>query len=201
MLLSWVLNLSVTRMTAKPLEPAKSTKTAGRVRRKKCVTCAQLKPLEEFGKHDSSEDGRTSHCKECRAGQNKRYRRRNLMHRLKHHIATRVAMQVTSPPGLVENLESYLGYTMVQLKTHLENDIREREGISLREAFERGYHLDHIRPLSSFQVTHIRSKAFRECWAIDNLRMIPAEENLKKGAKILPEGRPVFLCQPMSRSS
>ena len=151
---------------------------------KKCVSCGSLKPLEEFGKHDSSQDGRTSHCNVCRAGQNKRHRARDLAHYLKHHMATRISTQLPSaPPGFTADLEKYLGYTMHSLKRHLDADLRAREGITLKDAVDRGYHLDHIKPLSRFRVTHIRTRAFRECWAPENLMMIPAAENLAKGAK------------------
>jgi len=56
---------------------------------------------------------------------------------------------------------------------------------------EEGYHIDHIHPLSKFKVV-VRSQqqvefvdwdAFKKCWAMENLRAIPATENLQKGAK------------------
>ena len=99
-------------------------------------------------------------------------------------MATRISTQIpNAPPTLTADLEKYLGYSIVSLRSHLDTDVRAREGITLKDAIKLGYHLDHIKPLSRFKVSHIRSLAFRECWAIDNLRMISAQENLAKGAR------------------
>jgi len=85
-------------------------------------------------------------------------------------------------PPLVLEMESYLGYKMADLVKELDADILEREGISLKEAFDDGYHVDHITPLSRFPFGEIGDETFRRCWAQDNLRAIPAADNLKKGS-------------------
>ncbi|KKL49706.1 hypothetical protein LCGC14_2312830 [marine sediment metagenome] len=74
---------------------------------------------------------------------------------------------------------------MWKLRKYLDLEIKHREGISLRLALERDYHVDHILPMSSFNVEECGDPIFRECWALKNLRAIPAEENLAKGATIV----------------
>jgi hypothetical protein len=109
--------------------------------------------------------------------------------RLKHHFAARITQQLTDSgvkkddmPPLVAEMESYLGYKMVDLVRYLDDDIQEREGISLKQAFAKGYHVDHITPLSKFPFTAIGDETFRDCWCMGNLRAISAADNLKKGA-------------------
>lgn len=158
-------------------------------RKKKCAKCGLTKQAEKhFAKHSGSSDGRASYCNTCRNALNTKRRKENAGFRLKHHIATRCLKQLKATPGgtpeeLTKNLESYLGYRIWQLRIKLDNELRRNEGINLKEAIEQGYHLDHIKPLSSFDVKSASCPEFVACWAIDNLRMIPADENLAKGAK------------------
>ncbi len=152
---------------------------------KKCVKCGEKKPTELFPKHSGSSDGFAAYCNSCKNDKHKERRKKNLSFRLKHHIATRVLKQISrdnQPQNFTTNLEIYLGYRIFQLKKALSADLRMREHITLREAFEKGYHLDHIKPLSHFHPQIPSDQAFKDCWAIKNLRMISAEENLAKGA-------------------
>lgn len=41
-------------------------------------------------------------------------------------------------------------------------------------------HIDHIRPVSSFNFCSIDDPQFQECWSLDNLQLLPAEENISK---------------------
>jgi len=161
---------------------------AHKVRVKKCARCGEKQPVTKFAKHSTSSDGRASYCNNCRNLLGAKRRKTNLGYKLRHHIHSRIIKYTYThgiPKGLVTDLEVYLNYTMLQLKRHLSADLFDREGITLREAFDKGYHLDHMKPLSSFAILDIGDEEFRRCWAMDNLRMITAEENLAKGAKVL----------------
>lgn len=151
---------------------------------KRCSRCGTVRPLTQFGKHEDSADGHQSYCNVCKNALNAKKRKNDICFRLKHHIASRVLKQFGNgaPPNTTRDLEVYLGYTMWQLRAALEEDLKTREGISLKDAFARNYHLDHIRPLSSFNVSG-PGVEFQSCWAISNLRMISASENLQKGSK------------------
>ncbi len=159
-----------------------------RIRYKKCAKCGEKKVVTiDFPKHSTSYDGYASYCKKCRNKLHDRRSKMNVRAYLKHHMATRITKQLEPnlPSLLVKRLDVYLGYTISELRAHLEVDLQRREGISVKEAIKQGYHLDHIHPLSKFVVTNIDSEVFRKCWAINNLSFISAEENLKKGAKVL----------------
>lgn len=164
--------------------------------------------LKGFGDHDTSSDGLQSICFKCKNVANVAARKKNVPARIRHHTATRCLTQLGehAPDGLSANLEDYLGYKITALVKHLRADLKEREGPKrkLRDALNEGYHIDHIIPLSSFMVLVDESgdpalvgkerakemegkkgidwNEFRKCWAMNNLRAIPAEENLAKGA-------------------
>lgn len=156
---------------------------------RRCAKCGEKKPLSDYGSNSSTLDGLQTYCKDCRNGLHKARRERDPSHRIRHHFVTRITKQLGfgCPRDLFNRIEEYLGYSMPSLVRALDEDIREREGISLREAFAKNYHIDHIRPLSSFACTSVSDQSFRDCWAISNLRLIPAAENLAKSNKILTD--------------
>ncbi len=152
------------------------------MRKKKCVRCGKVQELVEFAINGTSHQ---SYCRGCKGRLNKRYRKINIRSRIKHHFSTRITKQLGDnlPPNLTRNLELYVGYKFGALRRYLNEQIKQAEGINIKEAIRRGYHIDHIKPLSSFNVISVNSQEFRDCWAIENLKLIPAEENLKKGTQ------------------
>lgn len=155
---------------------------------KKCAKCGKVKPLSEFGSHESASDGKQSYCRECKNALGVKRREVNVGARLKHHIATRVNEQLgnLAPKNLTKELERLLGYKMVTLVKVLRIDLRTREpGKKLRDALNEGYHVDHVKPLSKYPVIKdgvVDWDEFRRCWDPANLSAIPAAENLAKGA-------------------
>jgi hypothetical protein len=90
-----------------------------------------------------------------------------------------------------QSIRNYLPYTIDELKSHLE---------SLWEPWmnwtnyggrsndpRRTWHIDHVKPHSSFNYTSMADAAFSECWALSNLRPIEKIANMSKGAKILTD--------------
>jgi hypothetical protein len=169
-----------------------------------CIKCRQPKAREDildpssglvlekhgFGAHNS-EDGLQSICFTCKNIANNKARNRNVTARIRHHTATRCLTQLGehAPATFTADLESHLGYRVRALVKHLVKDLKEREGShrKLRDALNEGYHIDHKRPLSSFNVITgdlIDWGEFQHCWAMENLTAIPAAENLAKGAKV-----------------
>jgi hypothetical protein len=93
--------------------------------------------------------------------------RTNLRQTIKIQIAEMIARELGS-------VEEILGYPIDVLANHLENQFSE--GMSWEERSK--WHIDHIRPRSSFSVNQIK-----EAFALENLRPVWAKENLKKGKK------------------
>jgi len=156
----------------------------------KCVKCGQRKPYSEFGRDKNKDHGIQSYCKTCKNALGQRRREKNVSARLRHHISTRIRDQLGKhcPDRVTKDLEYYLGYRVRHLVKTLREDLKEREDKSLRQALNEGYHVDHIKPLSSFKVIAGENEGvdwdeFQRCWAINNLRAISADENLAKGAR------------------
>ena len=77
--------------------------------------------------------------------------------------------------------EKIIGYTTQDLMEHLEKQFKD--GMSWDNRGK--WHVDHIKPVSSFDFTSYEDDEFQECWALKNLQPLWAEENLKKGKKII----------------
>lgn len=178
---------------------------------KRCIKCRTYKPREDltvdyddgssknlkraFGLHADSTDGLQSICMACKNPMNTAARNKNVAYRLRHHTGTRCLTQLgdLAPDKFTANLETYLGYKISKLVKHLSADLKEREGPKrkLRDALNEGYHIDHKKPLSTFQVilkpagmgASVDWNEFKRCWALSNLTAIPAADNLAKGAK------------------
>lgn len=75
--------------------------------------------------------------------------------------------------------ESLVGYTVETLMQHLE--INFLPGMSWENMGE--WHIDHIKPRSSFHYESEYDEDFKECWKLENLRPLWALDNLRKGKK------------------
>ena len=51
------------------------------------------------------------------------------------------------------------------------------------------WELDHIQPHSTFRYKSMKSKAFRECWALSNLRPLSAKQNNADGVTRVRHGK------------
>lgn len=72
--------------------------------------------------------------------------------------------------------ETLVPYMLEELKQHL-------EGLFQPEMSWDNYgkwHIDHKIPKSKFKFTNPEDKEFQECWALENLQPLWAEENLRK---------------------
>lgn len=155
-----------------------------------CIKCKKIRAKTDFGKNPDQPDGLQSYCKYCKGELGKRRRDKNVRARLRHHISTRVSSQLgrLCPENLTRDLEQYLGYRLTELVKHLTEDLKKRDpNLRLRQVLSDGWHVDHIYPLSRFKVLRdgqVDWEEFRRCWKIENLSAIPAEDNLKKGARV-----------------
>lgn len=77
--------------------------------------------------------------------------------------------------------ESLVGYTLHELKRHLERQFSK--GMTWENVG--AWHIDHIIPLASFVITDCCCPDFRAAWALTNLRPLWAKENISKRDKRL----------------
>ena len=74
-----------------------------------------------------------------------------------------------------------LGYTPMDLVKHLESQFTE--DMSWENHGIDGWHIDHIRPVASFNYDSTEHPDFKKCWALNNLQPLWAKDNLSKGDK------------------
>lgn len=74
-----------------------------------------------------------------------------------------------------------LGYTIEELMQHLEKQFVD--GMTWDNYGQ--WHVDHIRPMSSFNFTSPDDPEFKECWALSNLQPLWWPDNLSKGPRYL----------------
>lgn len=75
--------------------------------------------------------------------------------------------------------EAIVGYTLAELMAHLAAQFQP--GMCFENHGE--WHIDHIRPLCSFQFQTPDDPQFREAWALTNLQPLWAVDNLRKGGR------------------
>jgi len=76
--------------------------------------------------------------------------------------------------------QASVGYSINELKAHLEKKFKN--GLTWKKFFKESYHLDHIKPISSFNYTKPEDKEFKQCWALSNLRVMKGVDNMRKGS-------------------
>jgi 5-methylcytosine-specific restriction endonuclease McrA len=87
--------------------------------------------------------------------------------------------------------ETLVNYSVADLKVHLEKQFTE--GMSWDNYGRRGWHIDHIIPVSVFNFEKPSDIDFKKCWALDNLQPLWERENLKKHAKLSRPFQPSLL--------
>jgi hypothetical protein len=78
--------------------------------------------------------------------------------------------------------ETLLGYRCEALETRLRSTVPA--GYAWEDFLSGKLHIDHIRPIASFDIQDLEGPAFRECWALSNLQLLPEYVNKSKGAKL-----------------
>ena len=79
-----------------------------------------------------------------------------------------------------ERMESILGASVVDVRAHLEAQFLP--GMTWENYGLHGWHIDHIRPCASFDLTDPEQQ--RQCFHWTNLQPLWAAENIRKGARV-----------------
>lgn len=101
---------------------------------------------------------------------------------LRRRISARMLRSLKSIGGKRRRgWEELVGYTLADLRAHIERKFQP--GMTWENMGE--WHIDHRRPVSSFQITTVDDPDFLKCWALSNLQPLWATENLKKYNKFV----------------
>jgi hypothetical protein len=80
---------------------------------------------------------------------------------------------------------SYVNYSKQGLINHLKKSLENLPGYTWQDFMNGDLHIDHIKPKSLFNYNSPFHPEFALCWGLDNLQLLPAIENIKKGDKDL----------------
>jgi len=86
--------------------------------------------------------------------------------------------------------EIIVGYTIKNLIEHLRKTMPD--GYTWQDFLNGKLHMDHIIPISVFNFNDPEHPDFKKCWALENLCLLPAEENLRKNAKLTEPFQPAL---------
>lgn len=164
---------------------------------KKCTKCNEILSLDDFCNDKKSKDGKQSQCKRCKAKQLSSYYKNNKDKKVKRtkeqgrerYNKNKVNMNFSrrmrsALNGLKNGMswEDIVGYTIIDLKTHLEKQFTE--GMSWDNYGD--WHIDHIKPISLFKIKKIGDEEFIKCWSLNNLQPLWKKDNLSKYNKYCP---------------
>ena len=79
-----------------------------------------------------------------------------------------------------------LGYSLHDLMAHLRQTLKD--GYTWEDFLSGKLHIDHIKPHSLFEYSNYEDAQFKECWSLNNLRLLPKHINVKRGNNYEPFG-------------
>lgn len=86
--------------------------------------------------------------------------------------------------------EGLVGYNVEELKKRLELTMPEE--YTWQDFLNGKLHIDHIIPISAFNFSSPEHLDFQRCWDLNNLQLLPAQENLIKHNKLKESFQPSF---------
>lgn len=104
-------------------------------------------------------------------------RKENLKLQISHLISSGILKSLKSQKN-GRKWENLVGYSLDVLMNHLFKDF------DINEYNPKKYHIDHIIPVDAYYYDSYEDEEFKKCWSYRNLRLIKAEENLKKSNSI-----------------
>lgn len=124
---------------------------------------------------------------------NRKHRARKRKTDLKYNLSRKMSNAIwKSLRGNKNNKhwKSFLDYTIDNLIKRLFQTMPK--GYCWENYLNGKLHLDHVIPISAFNFTKPEHIDFKRCWALDNLRLLPAKENLKKNKKLTKPFQPTL---------
>lgn len=124
----------------------------------------------------------TGTCCECMTGFKKKMyknRRKITKNRIDDSIRSRLYLSLKKSYRS-KKYEDIFGYSLEDLASHIE---RQFIGKMSWDNYGSYWHIDHIRPLSSFNYQSIKDQQFLDCWCLSNLRPLAVKDNISKKDK------------------
>jgi len=149
---------------------------------KLCKKCNIEKSLDDFHIDNRAKDKHHYLCKSCRS---KKKLKKTLSPQRKNfdkNLASAMYRSIKS--GKAGRWEKIFGFTLVELKKHLENQFTETMNWNNYGSY---WWIDRIVPKSAYSYQNVKNNEFHKCWSLKNIRPLPRHEVVIKGNKILRE--------------
>jgi hypothetical protein len=134
----------------------------------------------EYKKEYRQRDESKQNYNKWKAAYKKKRFNDDIDYKLKYVISSQVRRYVKGELKTKKAAE-LVGCSMEKLRKHIESQFKE--GMLWNNHGFYGWHIDHIIPCASFDLADIEQQ--KKCFHYTNLQPLWAEENLKKGAKII----------------
>jgi hypothetical protein len=128
----------------------------------------QLKRLEDSSK-EASKRWREEHPERAREVSRVNYRkwRGDPRNHLSSNVSSLIRNSMSAGMRAGRHWETLLPYAIDELKAHLES--LWEPGMNWDNHTKDGWHIDHVRPVSSFSFNSPEDQGFKDCWALSNL--------------------------------
>lgn len=166
---------------------------------KNCSKCKESKILDNFTNDKKYSDGKYPSCKECKEKVRRIYYLNNKEHiirvsvkrkrlkyctdisfKLKHQLRARLRTAIKRNYKAGSAIRD-LGCSIEELKTYLESKFLT--GMDWDNHTISGWHIDHIIPLSSFDLSD--PNQLKKACHYTNLQPLWAQDNLSKGSSLV----------------
>jgi hypothetical protein len=146
------------------------------------VNCAECG--NEFQTTHRDREGGGSRQKYCSKSCVNKHNNKKTLSTPKGAISDRIRRSIhhyLTKNGISRNGKTFalVGFSPMDLVRHIESQFTD--GMSWDNRSE--WHIDHIRPVSSFNFDSTDHPDFKKCWALDNLQPLWAKDNQSKGDK------------------
>lgn len=154
-------------------------------KRKHCNDCGQIKKISNFYKNRSRPDGFCHICKRCEWSRREERLKTDIQYKLIKILRIRLNKALGCNQKVGSAIQE-LGCTVYKLKIHLEKQFYPNSETGELMTWNNhglyGWHIDHIIPLSKFDLTN-KAQLKKACH-YTNLQPMWAKENLNKSNKI-----------------
>ena len=152
-----------------------------------CPECLSIRQKEQKKRYNDAQiEYRKKRIENNREAYNNYYverRKKDVAFRLRCNISSAVSAAL-SGRSKSESAFKKLGYTMEQLKEHLEKHFDDKMNWDNYGRYP-GWQIDHSNPQSNLPFDSLDHPNFLKCWNLDNLRPMWAKENLEKSNKLV----------------
>lgn len=156
-----------------------------RVKEERQLMRIRIKELKEYCKSNKIDYNKEWH----RRNANKKYKT-DLKHQLNHKMKVAIYISLKRSSKKSRHWEDLVGYTLKKLEKRLQETMPK--SYDWQDFMEGKLHVDHIIPISAFNFTKPEHLDFKRCWSLDNLRLLPAEENRIKWSKLKKPFQPAL---------